>query len=962
MPSGAYERLPGYWQGAASWLDRHSAEGHALMVPGGSLGEFVWGRPLDEPLQSLTSRTTWAVRDAVPLGSPGLTRLLDAMGARLDTGRGSDGLAPLLSRMGVRFLVVRNDLDRAFTTAPRPLLVHQALAASAGLRRVAAFGPRLGSGGPAHGLVVDRGLNPRFRAIEIYEPASPLPPVVTYPQPGTQLMSGGPESLLALADRGLLGPATVIAGDDAAGADARHVVTDGLRRREVAFGLGRENGSETLTAEAPVAVGQPVADFTVVAGERHDTEALLLGARRVTASSSASDASAFRLHRPDRQPWAAVDGDQETAWVSGSSSGAIGQWLEIDLGTPRDLTGTQLSVLDAPYLGPAVSAVEVITDAGRAMTHLHPGALLQAVVVPPGPSRRIRVRVADVAGRDGPGVLAGIRELSIPGVDISRSLVVPDDVPLGQTEGAPLYLFDRATGARPGCVLAGSGRACGSDLLRPGEETGPLDRTFTLNQPWALGLAGMARPVPGPALDALLDRGAPILVTASSRSTPDPAGRPGALADGDGSTTWTASGNDPHPSVTLSWSRARPLARMDLLSDSSGSASRPRRVAIVIGSLVMTEDVPSDGVLSFPPVVTDRVTVRFLTDDGLVSVDPVTKELERLPVGLAGIALAGVSRTRANDVPAVVTLACGSGPTISIDGDRFPTTVGGTRAALLTEEPLPLRLCTHAAFVVLPAGRHRLVGDSRGGFHVESVTLGSHAREAEPKGREVAVGSWGAQYRELQVAAGGATWLVVHENANKGWVARLNGVALRPARVDGWEQAWVLPSGRGGRVVLRYLPDTNYRLALGVGLAAALVLLVLASPWPLASRAPRYAAPRVGRDQGQPRRWRARFARRGLVGVVCVCLGGLWGLPALVVGAAIARRPGAAPIFAGSAVGLAGVLEAMSPWGGTRPPAALGAATQLLCLLAVATVAAAVSMEAAPSASSSEPVVPPRAD
>ncbi|MCU1601062.1 MAG: coagulation factor 5/8 type, partial [Frankiales bacterium] len=168
VPTGGYDELPSWWQQTGAWLDDHDATGRALVVPAASFGEFQWGRPLDNPLQALTT-TDWVVRDAVPLGSPGLTRLLDAVENRLETGLGSQALAPVLARSGVHYLVVSNDLDPARTGAPRPVLVHEALTGSPGLTRVASFGPKTGGQAKQRAVVSDDGLDTAYPAVEVWE-------------------------------------------------------------------------------------------------------------------------------------------------------------------------------------------------------------------------------------------------------------------------------------------------------------------------------------------------------------------------------------------------------------------------------------------------------------------------------------------------------------------------------------------------------------------------------------------------------------------------------------------------------------------------------------------------------------------------------------------------------------------------------------------------------------------------
>ena len=75
------------------------------------------------------------------------------------------------------------------------------------------------------------------------------------------------------------------------------------------------------------------------------------------------------------------------------------------------------------------------------------------------------------------------------------------------------------------------------------------------------------------------------------------------------------------------------------------------------------------------------------------------------------------------------------------------------------------------------------------------------------------------------------------------------GRALQPVRLDGWEQAWLLPAGTHGVVRLTYLPDATYRAALFGGLAA-LGLVILIALVPLRRRRLAVLTDRSGR---QPR-------------------------------------------------------------------------------------------------------------
>ena len=102
------------------------------------------------PTTSRCSRwldSPWAVRNAVPLAPAGNIRMLDAIEEQLAAGRPSTGLARLPAPRGHR--TPRGpQRSAAGRTRPAPVLVHQALDGSPGIRRVARLRPRRRQPGP----------------------------------------------------------------------------------------------------------------------------------------------------------------------------------------------------------------------------------------------------------------------------------------------------------------------------------------------------------------------------------------------------------------------------------------------------------------------------------------------------------------------------------------------------------------------------------------------------------------------------------------------------------------------------------------------------------------------------------------------------------------------------------------------------------------------------------------------
>ncbi len=95
-------------------------------------------------------------------------------------------------------------------------------------------------------------------------------------------------------------------------------------------------------------------------------------------------------------------------------------------------------------------------------------------------------------------------------------------------------------------------------------------------------------------------------------------------------------------------------------------------------------------------------------------------QLITLPVELSRLSVPALANLRvvAPDEQAPVTLACGRGPVLTIDGQAYQTSVSGTLGELTQYFPLRVRLCTPGGTLAFGAGRHTLTaatpGDVRG--------------------------------------------------------------------------------------------------------------------------------------------------------------------------------------------------------------------------------------------------------
>jgi arabinofuranan 3-O-arabinosyltransferase len=899
---GAFREIPDHWRATAAWLDRQPGTGRTLVVPGSATASFVWGTPRDDPMQMLANRP-WTVRDHVPLGSAGNTRMLNAVETAVTSGQGSTGLAPFLARSGIEFVVVRNDLNWRAAGAPQPVVVHQALARSAGMSYVRSFGPIVGGLAPP-GSYVEGGLDLPFRAVDVWQVRPYRAQAELWSTKGSLRVSGGPESVLALAERGWgTNRPIVLSGDDQGSglSPTAAVVTDTFRRRENNFAAVRGGTSGTLTADEPFDAPRPVHDYLPFAPEGHQAVAVYEGVRRLSASSSGSDAGAVRERGPDRQPFAAFDGDPETAWRSGAFRGAVGEWLQVDFTDRPAPASVLMTVTDEPGVA-TLSRVRVSTRRGSLDTEVGPAGEPSELPVPAGSTSWLRVTVLATAGED--RLAAGISELVVPGLSVRRDVVLPNDQ---RTAAKQAVVIDVPPGRREACAFAGDRPLCTSRLARDGEETA-ISRVVDTPRTKDMQVSGIAWPRPGPALNRFLEPlGDAIHARASSVQVDHPAGRPQSAVDRDLGTGWVAAADDKQPTLTLTWPGVREISVVQLLVDPALASSRPRQVVVRAAGGEQDVAVDPEGYLRFDPIRTDKLVLVFGQVDRRDEIGPLGGRTA-LPVGVSEVRIPGVDALRRGPDPgAAVRIPCGFAPTILVDDRPTLTEATGTVRDLLQLRPLVIKPCVDAT-VDLAAGTHRIEMSSTAEMRPGSVTLDPGLARAERVAPPV-VRQWRAESRVVDVATSDSQRvLVVHENANPGWTAQLGGRPLRSVRIDGWQQGWIVPAGASGSVMLTFGPATPYRSGLLLGAALAVLLLALA-----------LMQPRAASSVGPVVETRRLRLISSLLAVLLVATFGVTALAGLALGAVLAvlvRRGGRElpALVAGVCAFAAAGLVALAPW------------------------------------------------
>jgi arabinofuranan 3-O-arabinosyltransferase len=824
------------WAYVEAWSEK-APPGRVLVLPA-----VAEGRTGPEVARALHSRP-WVARDQLPLSEPEATNALDDVIWRLSRGQGDPGTANGLRRLGISYVLLRNDAPLEQDREQPVALVRQALQAQ-GAVRVALLGPgaRTVAGGSS---IVDFGLRDRRRNIEIWSIPSSSDGWVYAGEPITAAGDGALPS--DLANAGLLGTTAVRLDAPTGRPD---VLSDSARHRDVDQRVALDPFGPDLTEPQERSVVPPAAQPRATAVRQ------LRGAESVRASTSAADL-ASRPRQQDADPTAAVDGNVFTAWQARPGTG-VGQWWEIDFGRPTNLSGASVQLVQNVFVGSIVSRVRLESDTGQTEVDVPAGGLVDLAAA--GTTRLLRIQATGFEGAVGRSGTFGISEVSVPGLDVRDELAV---------DGASsTWVLAARPGSHANCVPPAPPRGdprgpvpgavvCDRGLSVEGPDTGTLNRVVQVAEPRTVAGRVWIRAADTEAMGMVADRLADPSVAAngSSVASQDLVVRPQAAADADPVTAWRPAPEDGQPALTLSWDKPAQVRGVRLQAAPDAVASRPLRVRVEAPSSSGNGQDPSarttevkvgaGGLVRIAPVRTRELTLTFVEDSRVASVDSVTGGVRKVPIAIAEVAVLGGPDV-SYEADAIRPLGCGSGPMVRLGGRQVATSLrassrdlthGRVVQAGLCERPSlaegTVRISVEASFSWRPLGL--VLSPLDGPFgEIDQLDPSSSAGES-PDSLPTGLLTPDTAARVVQVRrqdTEGTIALAVP--AGKGWVARSGARELQPFTTDGWAQAWRLPPGVD-EISIDYSADDSLRLGAGVSVLAWIGVLLLAC---LGSRRP----------------------------------------------------------------------------------------------------------------------------
>ena len=606
---------------------------------------------------------------------------------------------------------------------------------------------------------------------------------------------------------------------------------------------------------------------------------MLNGVSSVTASSYGSSIT----YLPEDRPAAALDGNTQTAWLTDSFVGQIGQWWQVVLTAPTTIDSLHLVQPQTGDPDRHITRVTLTFDGGHAvqipLAPVSRTAAGETVTFPARTFRTLRLTVSGVVVDDpaspiGSRSSVGFAEVGIPGVSVDETVSMPQDL-LRQT--GPSSLSDRLTMVMT--RLRASGIPPRSDT-----ETS-LQRTFWLPTSRTFSLTGQARVsplIPDDEIDRVVGRPGSdytgVVAYSLGRLPNDLRANAMATLDDDPATVWEPGFGAAHQAGQwLQYELRKPITfdHLDLQIVADGRHSIPTRITVTADSGSATVPVPSladapvaGSVVDVPitfPSLTGR-SIRLTVDDVRLenTLNYYSQTPIAMPIGIASVGLPGVS---AAAVPADVPTSC-RGDLLSIDGAPLWVQVTGSTQAALDRQALTISLCGPDAHgVTLGPGDHTLRSalGQVAAYDVDQVVLdsapgGGAMPLASPTtlvppavAPSPAVVVDHATATSVRVTVDGVSTtagttpfdLILGESINQGWHATVEGGPGlgSPVLIDAFANGWRVDPVALSRYVhdgrltvsLVWTPQRTVDWALVVSTLAILACVLLAL-WPVGRR------------------------------------------------------------------------------------------------------------------------------
>ncbi len=826
--------VPSAWSHAAADVDRTLPDGtRTVVLPGSLFGFYDWGGVTDPALPVLSDRPT-ASRFVVPYSDLRAIDLLWTVDGLVQEQRTLPGqLPPLLDLMGAGAVISPFDYDARRAGSTPPADSARALATGGLDRPDRSYGSTHAR--PAASSSLDRPLPlPTLRRYDL-EPTGGSGLVRVRPRGPATVVDGSASGVTALAAFGQLDRERPLlyAADQTPAAlrrlardGASIVITDSNRKRAFVNSRIRANTGRTLDAGEQLPPDVAVLD-PFDKGSDAQTVAVYAGGARYVRGTIEASFSQF----PERGPMAAFDGDPRTSWITNAFlRQGERPYLEVGFSRPRAVETIAL----LPYGDRRGRPVEVRIAGTTYALHRGWNRLRLGLRDVDG----LRVEISRSAAPPRGGGPGGIRELRVPGLQVSERLRTPL-IAARALRGQRLersrltVLLERTSPFSPLHLSPPAGELQDRDLRNRADAETSIERQITLpasRRFTADAWVSAGFDTPDTVLDRLAGYRGAVRFQSSARFESVPGRRASKAFDRRVGTSWIGAWL-PDQVPWIEWRTPEPRTIRSLRLAPVARVRAPTRVRVRWdGGLTAPLPVEDDGTVSLPrPLTTHRVRLELLDADLPPRTPPSARR--RRAVGIGEIGGSGVP-TAAMRSSSTLSGRCGDA-SLTVAGVRVPLRPTGTVSDLDAGRALQARGCRATT---VPAGRVRL-STARGPLRADLLRLDSRAPRAGTSiggGRVLDPGTLGrGELSGAQLALDGPSWLVLGESYSTAWRARCDGRDLgQPVPIDGYANGWRVD--RCEQASFSFGPIGTVRAGYGISLLATLGLLgflVLRRPW-----------------------------------------------------------------------------------------------------------------------------------